>query len=386
MGDDKIRHLRTRLLAGGKLGFFWVPSATIVSLGLECEALGQDPARARARAVELNNLADELRRGGKSGANGEAPGTFSRLVKAYMGTGRRSINEPCDETASDEFKDLKPKTQKGYTYLLGKIELEFGHLPVAALTPRVIKAYYKRIRREVSVTWAYNILAMLRTVLSWAVSEDWITDNPALKVAMKSPPKRKVVWEIDQANAYVAKAHELGLHSVAVMALVLDSIAQSPIDVRTMLRGAYDGRAIHHARTKTGVSDAPIPLFPDAKVALDKYLSDQPKLPTAPMFLREGTAAAWDESALNKAHVKIRRAAKLPDNLQLQDFRRTAQTEAGAGGGTEDEIRALARHTTRAAGEHYVIPDSRYVEAAQNKRLAVRNGKRAKVETPNDEC
>jgi hypothetical protein len=84
-----------------------------------------------------------------------------------------------------------------------------------------------------------------------------------------------------------------------------------------------------------------------------------------------------------KTHRRIRRAADLPGELQFQNFRRTAQTEAGAGGGTADEMRALARHSTREAGEHYIIPDSDFVDNVQNKRLAIRNKKRAKVETPN---
>ena len=68
----------------------------------------------------------------------------------------------------------------------------------------------------------------------------------------------------------------------------------------------------------------------------------------------------------------------LPKELQLQDFRRTGQTEAGAGKATVDEIRALARHTPREAGEHYVIPDDRFVENVQKKRLALRNKTRKK--------
>lgn len=288
--------------------------------------------------------------------------------------------------ASDEFAEKKPRTRGDYVYYLEKIEAEFGHLPVTALTAKVIKAYYKRVRKEVSVTWAYHILGTLRMILSWAVSEDWIKKNPALDVTMKAPAKRKVVWTPEQATIYIAKAMEMGWHSVAMMALVLDSIAQSPIDVRTMKRSAYDDRAIHSAREKTGVSNAPIPLFPDAKKALDEYLATRPKHPDPPMFTDERTGDMWGENALQKIHRKIRKAAGSPEELQLQDFRRTAQTEAGAGGGTLDEIRALARHTTREAGEHYVIPDARFVESAQNKRLAIRNEKRAKVETAGAKC
>ncbi len=82
----------------------------------------------------------------------------------------------------------------------------------------------------------------------------------------------------------------------------------------------------------------------------------------------------------------IRRATGLPDELQLQDFRTTVQTEGGAAGGTVDELRGLARHATRSAGEHYVMPDARYVDSVQEKRLAHRNKGREKVETPAQKC
>ena len=63
----------------------------------------------------------------------------------------------------------------------------------------------------------------------------------------------------------------------------------------------------------------------------------------------------------------------------LQDFRTTVQTEGGAAGGTLDELRHLARHTTRDAGEHYVMPDARAVEAIQEKRLVLRDKEGIKV-------
>ncbi|MGH9617540.1 MAG: hypothetical protein ACRD28_12435 [Acidobacteriaceae bacterium] len=92
----------------------------------------------------------------------------------------------------------------------------------------------------------------------------------------------------------------------------------------------------------------------------------------------------WKASTLAKVHGQIRNAAGLPKNLQLQDFRTTVQTEGGAAGGTVDELRGLARHSTRTAALHYVHPDTRYVEAIQEKRLAHRNKKGPKVGIPTD--
>lgn len=366
MGDDRVRHVVHKALADGATAYFWTPSKTLRTLGMTGEALGTDWPTAKKRAIELNAFADEVRRGtGTDGTAGPRPGTFGKLSRDFQ--------------KSDEFKELGARTRKDYAYYLDKLERDYAETLVIGFTPRVIKTYYRRLRREVSVTWAYHMIATLRAVLSWAVSEDWITSNPALQVRIASPAKRTVVWAPEQAETYIATARKLGWHSVAVMALVFDCISQSPIDVRTLKRKAYDGRTIAITRSKTGVTDAPIPLWPEVKAALDEYLASRPALhPEAPIFVNEHTGKAWVESTLLKTHAEIREAAGLPKKLQLQDFRRTAQTEAGAAGGTADEIRGLARHKTRSAAEHYVHPDARFVESVQAKRLALRNKNRSK--------
>lgn len=315
--------------------------------------------------MALNALADELRRSARSGDNGPRPGTVGKLFADFI--------------ASEEFAALKPRTQRDYIYYLGKVEAEFGHFQVRTLTPRIIKTYYKRVKVDSGTTWAYHILSTLRTVLSWAVSEDWIKLNPALDVPMKSPSKRTVVWTPAQSEVYIAKAAEMGWASLVAMAHVFDSIGQSPIDVRTLLRKAYDGRTIDVTRAKTGIGDAPIPLFPEAVKALNEYLAANPRLPEAPLFTNDKIGGMWNESTLGKKHRLIRKAAGLPGDLQLQDFRTTAMTEGGASKGTVDELRGLARHSTRDAGEHYVHPDARFVESIQRKRLASRNKAAKKV-------
>lgn len=365
MGDDKIRHLLAKGFAGAE-HYYWNPSKSLRLMGMDAEPLGVDWAQAKARALELNKWADEMRACVNGDENVPPPNSIARLFSEF----RKSI----------EFRELKSRTQKDYTYYLEKIESEFGHLAVRALTARVIKSYYYRVRDERGVTWAYHILSTLRAVLSWAVSEDWILKNPALDVRMKSPPKRTITWQPQQAQAYIDKAIELGWHSVAVMAIIFDCIAQSPIDVRTLKRGAYNGRTISVTRTKTDVQVSPVPLWKEAKKALDGYLKSRPDLlPDTPIFVHDRLKMPWVESTLHKVHAEIRTAAKLPKHLQLQDFRRTAQTEAGAAGGTVDEIRALAQHSTRKAGEHYVHPDERFAAAVQGKRLASRNGNSPKV-------
>ncbi|MDR5727959.1 MAG: hypothetical protein RB191_11095 [Terriglobia bacterium] len=327
---------------------------------MAAEALGSDFSTAKKRAVELNDLADEVRNGAGDETSGLRPGSIARLFSEYQ--------------RSHEWGILKARTRKDYTYYLAKIEMEFGHISARAMTARVIKAYYRRLIDERGTTWAYHVIGTFRAALSWAVTEDWIDRNPALDVRVRGPKKRKVMWLPDQAPIYVSKAHELGWHSVAAMVMVFDCIGQSPVDVIGMRARAYDGRSLAVTREKTGVSDAPIPLWPEVIAELDTYLGTRPKLhPDAPLFVHEKTGNQWVVSTLAKVHSIIRTAAALPKELQLQDFRRTAQTEAGAAGATADELRALARHSTRSAALHYVHPDSRYVDSAQAKRRAARN-------------
>jgi hypothetical protein len=90
----------------------------------------------------------------------------------------------------------------------------------------------------------------------------------------------------------------------------------------------------------------------------------------------------WNASTLAKVHGQIRKAAGLPKNLQLQDFRSSVLTEAGEAGATADQIRAQARHLSRKAGEHYVFPGAESVEGVHDKRVAHRNKKRLKVGIP----
>ena len=365
MGSDKIRHFVRK-----RDNFYWQPSKTLIALGMIPEALGTDEPHARAKAVELNNLADQIRRAPQRKLSpADMPGTVARLIRDFK--------------RSDEFtEDLKPRTQDEYTYYGSKIELELGHVMVRALSPKVIKTYYRRLCREVSITWGYHILSTLRALLSWGVSEDWIDDNPALKVKMRSPPKRTVTWKPEQTEIYVSTAPKVELDCLVPMAFVFDSIGQSPVDVRTLKRSAYDGHRINVSRAKTGNGGAPIPLFPRAKEALDAYLATQPdKHPDAPLFTNPKTGKEWTESQLQKAHRALRKAAGLPSHLQLQDFRTTAATEAGAAGATAPEIRGLLRHTTVSASEHYVHPDAQFTESTQNKRLAHRNKAASKVGT-----
>ena len=101
--------------------------------------------------------------------------------------------------------------------------------------------------------------------------------------------------------------------------------------------------------------------------------------PDAPLFAHDRLGGFWNEQTLAKTFKMIRNIAGLPANLQMQDFRRTAATEAAAAGATVDEIRALQWHSTRTAALHYVHPRRAVRGIRPGEAACPANEKRSKV-------
>lgn len=89
----------------------------------------------------------------------------------------------------------------------------------------------------------------------------------------------------------------------------------------------------------------------------------------------EGTGHPYKSSYFSHEFARIRSLAGLPDYLQAPDFRRTAATELGQAGATDDEIRAVTGHKSRGIVAVYVRPDAGMGKAGQAKRSARRRTK-----------
>lgn len=181
-------------------------------------------------------------------------------------------------------------------------------------------------------------------------------------------------WTPAEAEAFLWAAIVGGAWSIAVGADLMDCTAQSPVDIWKLKVKDYDGAAIvDEARAKTGHEGARRLLWPNTKARLDAYLKSRPALhPDAPLLANDKTGIAWADATRHKAFANIRNAAGLRRELQLQDFRRTAMTEARKAGASPIEVQNLARHASARTQERYVQPDPTFVDAAQAKRLEYR--------------
>lgn len=384
MAADKIRHLRARRLASGLTGWYWIPSATIRALGLCPEALGETPGHTPSpamirRAVELNQLADDVRIGRRTrGDAGPRPGTIAFLVREYRGLSTKP------ETASPRWRALKERTRRDYAVWLDELVEEFGDLAIAAITPPVLAVWRDRLAEERGAYAAYHMLGVMRALFAWAVEYGHVETSPARGVEINRPPRRRVRWTLEERAAFVRAAFAAEEYGIAVAFLLADCVAQSPVDVWSLTVGDFDGaRITRAARRKREADDRehpPLPLWPHVAQALSWYLerraADGIALhPDAPLFVPEGTQAPWRESTRHKRFQELREAAGLAEHLQWQDLRRTGATEAGEAGAEAAEIKGLLRHSSLSEASTYTLSTARGVASAQAKRLAARERK-----------
>lgn len=131
-----IPFLRTRRGAGGRVMFYWIPSATLQRAGWKAQALGVDQALAMRQAEVINAKVAEWRQGKIKPAGirkAIAPQTFGAAIRRYR--------------ASDRFRELKPQTQRVYADALGKLEAWAGDYRIDQITTKAVQALYDALRR-----------------------------------------------------------------------------------------------------------------------------------------------------------------------------------------------------------------------------------------------
>ncbi|MGB5936558.1 MAG: site-specific integrase [Ornithinimicrobium sp.] len=90
-------------------------------------------------------------------------------------------------------RSLKPRTRDGYEHLLRRyLGPAFGDLPVPDLTPAVVRRWWAGLSAEHPTVNA-RAYALLRAILSTAVTDELIPTNPCRVRAASNPPTKKEV-------------------------------------------------------------------------------------------------------------------------------------------------------------------------------------------------
>lgn len=337
--------------------YFWQPTPAVEALGFSAEPLGADPVAAFARADKLNRQVDDER--ARSGEDRQVePGTIKDLIRQFK--------------AAAEFKLLAPRTQKDYGDSFKLIESRAGALPIAAIDRKGLKQTYRKLTRKHGLTTANRHMKAWQALTRFAYDEGYRDDNPGWRLKLTKPRPRRQVWRPDQVEAIGAAALAMKRPSVALGVRLAYDIAQRPADVLKLTWPMWDGDGFLIDQNKTG---EPVRVL--VSPATRQLLVEAHKVrASVQIIVSEATRRPYRYFDWAHQFAEARAAAGLPKDLQFRDLRRTALTEAGRQGATDDELRALSGHQSRDVVSVYVVPDGHMAARAQRKRWRSRKARR----------
>jgi integrase len=339
----KVRHLHQI-----KGRWYWIPSRTAKALGFRSAALGKDLHEARAGAERLNTQLDAERRKQASPEKVEQ-GTVKDLIARYK--------------KSDSYTTKALETRKGYSYRLALVEQKAGKLAVKSIQRVDLVQVYEKLKAKYNPAMAASMMRVWGILMKHAYDIGWTEINHAAKINISAPLSRAVVWTPEELNELVAVAVANGSPSVALAARLAYDSGQRPTDVLRLSWSQWEGSGFWVKQSKTGQK-----VFAPVSAGLAAELNSMTKEGFY-IVISESTKRPYKRHHFAHQFASVRSQATLEPTLQFRDLRRTAATELGNSGATDDEIRAVTGHKSRNVVSVYVRPDRTMSEGAQRKRF-----------------
>jgi len=374
MASIKIRYLSKKPGRGGTIRYFWTPGPALRKAGWFSQRLAEDTGLehdAIREAEDLNARVDAWRKGEDQAVGKDTPaprGSINELVKIYR--------------TADEFKDLKPKTQRRYLQNIKVIEAWCGDAPIAAITAKKIKTYYKSLKINTPGK-AVQMVGMMRILLSFAMSEDMLDHNPAKDVKIKHNRRAKNesdIWTGAAIKAFVKAAGEEGFPSIGTAVALNAWLGQREGDLLELPANTYRDGVIQFIQSKTG---AEVYLPVDMVQELAQHLEEERQrqksanVTATTLLVCESTGKAWNEHTFRAVFRKIRAraATDCPEcaTVQFQRLRHTAITHLAEAGVDPAGITSITGHSLQTINqilEHYLVRTKKMATNAFTKRLA----------------
>jgi integrase len=268
-------------------------------------------------------------------------GSVAALIRDYRG--------------SDEFLNLKPKTQRDYGRMLDAFASIDQH-PAEDVRRRHIRELRKAFAGKGRTQQLFGQVASL--LFNFAVENDYCETNPASRLKRVDKAQAYKAWsdadcaafEALQPPRHVMTGYMLGRYT-----------GQRRGDVLKMARGAYNSGLIAVKPSKTERhSDANELLFIPAHKRLRAYLAELPM--DALLFVVDQAGRPLDETTFSKEFRAALDAASL-QHLHFHGLRHTAGAALAEAGCSEKEIMAVLGHKTLSMVQ-------KYTQGARRKRLA----------------
>lgn len=264
-------------------------------------------------------------------------------------------------------RSLKPRTREGYDHLLRRyLDPEFGELLVPDLTPALVRRWWAGLSPEHPTVNA-RAYALLRAILSTAVTDELLASNPCRVRSASNPATKKEIRP--------ATIPELGVlveempPTLAAVVLLCAWCALRVGEVLELRRRDLDldrgvvkvTRAVSWVRgqpivgtPKSAAGTREVSVPPHIVPALQQHLEKHVR-PGADALLfpsMRDHERHLQPTVLHTAWRKARAAAGRED-LRIHDLRHTGATMAAMTGATLAELQARLGHSTVAAALRY---------------------------------
>lgn len=251
-------------------------------------------------------------------------GTMMSLVAEFKG--------------SSDFSKLSPSTVRAYRSYLKLIEIEFGDMPIAALSDARVRGDFKAWRDTFAATprkadYAWTTLAR---VLSFAKDRGFISVNPCEGGGrLYAADRTDKIW----TEADLAAVLEHGTSEMRLAVLLALWTGQRQGDLVRLPWSAYDGTRVRMTQSKTG-RRVVIPAGTALKQALDA--ADRKN----PLILTNTYGRPWTSDGFRTSWRKLCRKAGIR-GLTFHDLRGSAVVRLALAEATVPQIATFTGHSLK---------------------------------------
>jgi len=248
------------------------------------------------------------------------------------------------------------------------------------------QAIHSTLTEAVSKHCANHTCKVLRAIWFQGANLGLVKGNPFSKMGTSHTRPREVLWEDKYIHKLIDTSDKMGYPSIGTLALLCYELCQRPGDMRQLTWDQYDGRKIRFRQEKTSnkfIKGGHTPPLMELDVSgwLKERLSKVERFNSCDnIVVYEGRGKnrsrldkrPYTRWKYNEIRRPIQKAAGIPMELQMRDFRRTGATEIAESGATEDELRSVTGHQSREVLSIYVRPSVKMAATAMGKREQAR--------------
>lgn len=302
-------------------------------------------------------------------------------VSAFDGKVRSLIN--CYQLDQDSpYRKLRYASRKNYDWMMGVLAREIGDDLVAEINARLLRRWHEGWMENRGITTAHGLIGMIRTLCSFGATllEDAECERLCgvlhrLKFTMAKHREERIT--ADQANAVRAKAHEMGLPSIALaQALQFEGtfrqkdiigewvpenepgVFEALLDHRGNkwirgLRWSEIDQSLVLRHTTSKRSKEVVVALSFGPMAVEELAKVNPRPTTGPVIISEATGRPYRAHHFRDTWRRVARAARVPDEVFNMDTRSGAISEATDAGASLELVRHAATHSNTSTTANY---------------------------------